>query len=66
MVRFGQRVLDTSPEDKTPRAYKTIRESVSMKGAHPGKSLERGLKANVVMTQYIAGGTEDSVYLPAL
>lgn len=37
-----------------------------MKGAHPGKSLERGLKANVVMTQYIAGGTEDSVYLPAL
>lgn len=66
MVRFGQRVLDTSPEDKVPLAYKTIRESITVKGAHPAKSLERGLKANVVMTQHTAGGTEDSVYLPAL
>lgn len=66
MVRVGQRVLGMSPEDDVSLAYKTIRESVTVKGAHPGKSLEMGLSANVVTTQHRAGGTEDSVYLPAL
>lgn len=59
-------MLDMSPEDKFPLAYKTIRDSITVKGAHPGKSLERDLIVNIVTTQHTAGGTEDSVYLPAL
>lgn len=51
-MRFGQRVLDMSPEDKFPLAYKPIRDSITVKGAHPGKSLERGLIANMVTTQH--------------